>query len=305
MTDPSTMTERELKNKVDELRTQIGQQDRELKSIYRQLKLHYTNMDDVRARRDELNGKVKVLVAKARDAKNSRDALNARISELKASRNAMADKKRQCTDEISGLKSKRDSLNNLSKGSVETLSRAYLADLDTFLNADIPLKHELDLFERLLAMKERLDAALDANEVHKKLVEAYESSKEVFTSGEDLGGEIHELAERSQKHHLEMIDLYKQVDELRKQADIAHSEISSKNNVTAPLRERIDPIKERIEQLREELGVYLGKLEEIQLKKGEKKQEEHLVTAKEKLDKNARLSLEDLRVLMEKGNLKF
>ncbi|MDI3539436.1 MAG: hypothetical protein PWP14_912 [Methanolobus sp.] len=305
MTDISSMTEKELKSKADELRTQIGHLDRELKSIYKQLKLHRTNMDDMKAKRDELNSKVKELVAKARDAKSRRDSLNARISSLKASRNEVEDKKRQCSGEISELKSKRDSLNSLSKGSVETLSKAYFADLDTFFNADIPLKHEMDLFDRLVAMKERLDAAFDANEVHKKLVEAYESSKDVFASREDLGGEIHELAEQSQKYHLEMIDIYKQVDELRKQADLAHSEITSKIAVTAPLRERIDPLKARMAQLREELGVYLGKLEDIHLEKDEKKQEEHLVVAKEKLDKNARLSLEDLKVLMEKGNLKF
>jgi uncharacterized coiled-coil DUF342 family protein len=305
MTDVSTMTEKELKNKADELRIQIDHLDRELKSIYRQLKLHRTNMDDMKAKRDELNSRVKGLVAKAREAKSKRDSLNARISSLKASRNEIDGMKRQCTDEISELKSKRDSLNNLSKGSVETLSKAYFADLDTFFNADIPLKHEMDLFERLVAMKTRLDAAFDANEVHRKLTEAYESSKNVFASGGDLGGEIHELAEQSQKYHLEMIDLYKQVDELRKEADLAHSEISSKISVTAPLRERIDPIKAKMTQLRDELGIYLGKLEDLHIQKDEKKQEEHLVVAKGKLDRNARMSLEDLKVLMEKGNLKF
>ncbi|MDP2217979.1 MAG: phosphoserine phosphatase [Methanolobus sp.] len=305
MTDVSTMTEKELKNKADELRTELSHLDRELKSIYKQLKLHRTNMDDTKARRDELNSRVKGLVAKARDAKSKRDSLNARISSLKSSRNEVDDKKRQCSGEISDLKNRRDSLNNLSKGSVETLSKAYFADIDTFLNADIPLKHEIDLFERLVLMKDRLDAAFDANEVHKKLVEAYESSKDVFASGEDLGGEIHQLAEQSQKYHLEMIDLYKQVDELRKQADLAHSEISSKIAVTAPLRERIDPIKAKMALLRDELGIYLGKLEDIHLEKDEKKQEEHLVVAKEKLDKNARMSLQDLKVLLEKGNLKF
>ncbi len=59
MTDISSMTEKELKSKADELRTQIGHLDRELKSIYKQLKLHRTNMDDMKAKRDELNSKVK------------------------------------------------------------------------------------------------------------------------------------------------------------------------------------------------------------------------------------------------------
>ncbi|MBN2110581.1 MAG: phosphoserine phosphatase [Methanosarcinaceae archaeon] len=303
--DVSTMSEKELKSKVNELRTQIGQQDRELKSIYRELKLHRTNMDELKAKRDDLNSKVRELVKKAAEARSRRDAFNERISSLKAARNDIEDQRRQRSTEISELKSKRDDLNKISKGSVETLSKAYVADLDVFANADIPLKHEIDLFERLIAVKERLDAAFDANRVHQELVEAYESSKEVFETHADVGGEIHELAEQSQKYHLEMIDLYRQVDEIRKDADLAHSEITAKFAVTAPLRERIEPLKARISQLREELDVYLEKLNDINLEKDEKKQEEHLVIAKEKLDKNARLSLEDLKVLMDKGNLRF
>ncbi|TGC11410.1 coiled-coil protein [Methanolobus halotolerans] len=303
--DISTMSEKELKNKVNELRTQIGQHDRELKSIYRELKLHRTNMDELKAKRDELNSRVKELVKKAREAKSKRDAFNERISALKASRSEIEGQKNKCTTEISELKNKRDNLNKLSKGSVDTLSKAYVADLEVFSNADIPLKHEIDLFERLVTMKERLDAAFDANKVHQKLVEAYESSKDVFTTHTDAGNEIHELAEQSQKYHLEMIEIYKQVDEIRKDADLAHSQITAKFAVTAPIRERIDPLKAKISQLREELDVQLEKLDDINLEKNEKKQEEHLTVAKEKLDKNARLSLEDLRILMEKGDIKF
>jgi len=303
--DLSKMSEKELKNKVNDLRTQIGQHDRELKSIYKELKLHRTNMDDLKTKRNELNSKVKALVKKAREAKSKRDAFNEKIASLKSTRNEIQDNKRQFSSEISELKSKRDDLNKISKGSVETLSKSYVADLDVFVNADIPLNHEIDLYERLLSMKERLDAAFDANKVHQELVEAYESSKEVFDTHADVGDEIQGLAEQSQKYHLEMIDIYKQVDEVRKEADLAHSQITAKFEATAPIRERIDPLKEKIAHLREELDVYLEKLNEINLEKDEKKQEEHLESAKEKLDKNGRLSLEDLKVLMEKGDLKF
>ncbi|WP_094227933.1 coiled-coil protein [Methanolobus psychrotolerans] len=303
--DVSSISEKDLKNKVNDLRTQISHNERELKAIYRELKLHRTNTDDLKEKRDNLNSQVKSLMSKARDAKSKRDSINARIAALKSSRNEANEKTRMFSDNINELKTKRDDLNKLSKGSVETLSKAYAADLDLFLNADIPLKHEIDVFSRLLDLKERLGAAFDANDIHQKLMKTYDASKDVFESRDDFGNEIGKLAEESQKHHLEMIGLYNQVDELRKAADTAHLQISEKYSVTAPLREKIDPLKSKIALLRDELGIYLEKLNDIQVEKDDRKQEEHLVVAKEKLEKSGRLSLEDLKVLMEKGDLKF
>ncbi|MDG6243499.1 MAG: phosphoserine phosphatase [Methanolobus sp.] len=303
--DVSSMSEKDLKNKVNDLRTQIGHHERELKAIYRELKLHRTNTDELKEKRDSLNSQVREITTKAKGIRSKRDSINAKIASLKASRNEVNEKTRQFSDNISDLKTKRDGLNKLSKGSVETLSKAYAADIDLFLNADIPLKHEADLFERLLDLKERLGAAFDANDIHQKLVETFEASKEVFESREDFGDEISKLAEESQKYHLEMIDLYNQADELRKAADTAHTQISEKYSVTSPIREKIDPLKKKITLLRDELGIYLEKLNDIQVEKDGKKQEEHLVIAKEKLEKSGRLSLEDLKLLMDKGDLKF
>lgn len=303
--DVSSMSEKDLKNKVNDLRTEIGHNERELKGIFRELKLHRTNTDDLKEKRNSLNSQVKGIVGKARDAKGKRDSINAKISALKSTRTAVNEKTRKFSDDINDLKSKRDDLNKMSKGSVETLSRAYAADVDLFLNADIPLKHEIDLFGKLLELKERLGAAFDANAIHQQLMKTYEVSKEVFDSRDDVGDEIRKLAEQSQKYHLEMIDHYNQADELRKVADTAHAQISEQYAVTAPIREKIDPLKKKIELLRAELDVYLEKLNDIQVEKDDKKQEEHLVVAKEKLEKSGRLSLEDLKVLMEKGDIKF
>ncbi len=305
MSDVSNMSEKDLKSKVNEFRTQISHHDRELKGIYRELKLHRTNSDDLKAKRDKLNGKVKELVTKARASRSKRDSVNEKIASLKASRNAVMEKSRAFSSEMSDLKGKRDALNKQSKGSVESLSKSYVADIDTFLNSDIPLKHEIDLFTKLIEMKDRLGAAFDANEIHEKLQETYDASKVIFDSSVDVGSDIKKLAEESQKYHLEMLALYKEVDEIRKEADLAHTQMRENYAVTAPIREKIDPLKASIASLREELEAYLEKLNELQLVKDEKKQEEHLVVAKEKLDKKGRLSLEDLKVLMEKGDLKF
>ncbi|MCL7411443.1 MAG: phosphoserine phosphatase [Methanosarcinaceae archaeon] len=305
MTDVSQMTERELKEKVNSIRTQIDQNERSLKSIFRELKLHRTDTTDLKEKRDALNAQVKELVPKARDHKIKRDDANQKIANLKTERSGIQAATQKVVDEISQMKTERDDLNKLSKGSVESLSKAYAEELDKLLNADIPLKHEIDIIERLTQLEERLGAAFSANEVHKKIIESYDSSKGIYDTGDNVSDKIRSLAKESQEHHLGMLELYKTIDELRKEADMYHAQINEKYSLSAPLRAKIDPLKAKIEQLREELNVYLERSKEVQLVKDEKKQDEQHVVAKEKLNKTGRLSLQDLKVLMDKGDIKF
>ena len=305
MTDVSQMTERELKEKVNRIRTPIDQNERSLKSIFRELKLHRTDTTDLKEKRDALNSQVKELVPKARDHKSKRDEANKKIAALKTERSGIQAATQKVVDEISQMKTKRDDLNKLSKGSVESLSKAYAEELDKLLNADIPLKHEIDIIQRLTQLEERLGVAFSANEVNQKIIESYESSKGIYDTGDNVSEQIRSLAKESQVHHLEMLEVYKTIDELRKEADMYHAQIKEKYSASAPLRAKIDPLKAKIEQLREELKTYLDRSKEMQLVKDEKKQDEQHVVAKEKLNKTGRLSLQDLKVLMDKGDIKF
>lgn len=306
MTDVSSISEKDLKLKVNELRTQITRDERELRSLFNELRLHRTNMAELKEKRDGLNAQVKEMVARARELKEKRDEVNARISELKNVKNARISASQQASDEIAKLKAERDALNQVSRGTVDIISKAYSAELDTFLNADVPLQHEIDVFGRLLQLEERLRAAMKADEVHRKIQETYDATmSQQAGNGENIGPAIKELADTSQQYHVEMVELYKKVDEMRKDADLCHAQIKEKFGVTEPLRAKIDPLKQRISQLRDELNGYLEKLNDIQLVKDEKKQQEQRVVAKEKLEKTGKMSLQDLKVLMENGDLEL
>jgi len=47
------------------------------------------------------------------------------------------------------LRKTRDELNTTARGRLETLEKAYTDELNIFLNADIPLEHELNVYDRL------------------------------------------------------------------------------------------------------------------------------------------------------------
>ncbi len=305
MTDISKMTERELKDKINAIRTQIDQNDRSLKSIFRELKLHRTDTTDLKEKRDDLNSKTREFIPEARNHKSKRDDANKKIADLKMQRSSIQVETQKVVDDISQMKAKRDDFNKLSMGSVKSLSKAYAFELDKLLNADIPLKHEIDIVERLDQLVGRLGAAFSANEVHENIIGLYESSKGIYNTGDDISDQIRALAKESQTHHLEMLEIYKKVDEIRKEADMYHAQIMEKYSASAPLRAKIDPLKAKIELLRNELSVYLERSKEMQLTKDEMKQDEQHIVAKEKLNKSGRLSLQDLKVLMDKGDIKF
>ncbi len=299
------LPERELKEKINQLRQQLEQKERELKTIFKDISLHSHGGEELKGKRDGLNARVKEQSAKAGELRKKRDEINARIAELKSQRDQLRIKGKEFGEKIGGLKKTRDELNLAARGRIETLEKAYTEELNTFLTADIPLELEINIFNRLTELGKRFEATKKANEIHSEITEEYNKGKVIYTDLDSLHAEIQALAQESQKYHEEMIALYKEIDELRKEADSYHAQLSEKFKGINPLRKKIGSLKSEIPRLREELGVYLEQMKELQLSKDEQKNEGKREQAKEKFKKNGRLSLEDFRLLVENEDIKL
>ncbi len=299
------LSEKELKEKINYLRQKLEQDEREMKTIFRDISLHSTGGQELKAKRDGLNARVKELSSKASELRKKRDETNARIAELKTMRDQLKNKGKEFSEKIGELKKTRDELNTAARGRTETLEIAYGEELNLFLNADIPLEHEINVFNRLLELSKRLDATKKANVIHNEISVEYTRAKEIYTDTDSLHAQIQTLAQESQKYHEEMISLYNEIDTIRKEADIYHSQVSEKYKGIAPLRKRISALKAEMPKLRDELGIYLEQMKEVQLARDEQKNEGKREAAKEKLQKNARLSLEEFKILLENEDIKL
>ena len=149
------LPERELKEKINLLRQQVEQKERELKTIFKDISLHGQGGDELKVKRDGLNAKVKEQSAKASELRKKRDEINARIAELKSQRDQLRMKGKEFGEKIGGLKKTRDELNLTARGRVETLEKAYAEELNTFLTADIPLELEINIFNSLTELSQR------------------------------------------------------------------------------------------------------------------------------------------------------
>jgi uncharacterized coiled-coil DUF342 family protein len=299
------LPERELKEKINVLRQRLEQNERELKNTFREISLHNDVGQESKAKRDSLNAKVKELSPKAAELRKKRDETNARIAELKSMREKLKNRGKEFSEKIGELKKTRDELNTEARGRFETLEKAYSEELNIFLTADIPLEHEINVYNRLIELARRLEATKKANEIHVEISVEYNQAKGIFTDMDSLHAQIQALAQESQKYHEEMIALYNEIDAIRKEADSYHAQVSEKYKGIAPLRKRISALKAEIPRLRDELGVYLEQMKEIQLSKDEKKSEGKRELAKEKFQKSGRVSLEEFRILVENKDIQL
>ena len=299
------LSERELKEKINLLRQRLEQNERELKTIFREISLHNTGSDELKVKRDSLHARVKELSPKAAELKKKRDEANSKIAELKSQRDMLKGKGKEFSERVGGLKKTRDELNQTARGRIETLEKAYSEELNIFLTADLPLEHEVNIFNRLDELSQRLDATKKANEIHSEISVEYNRAKEIYTDMDSLHAQIQTLAQESQKYHEGMIALYDEIDMLRKEADSYHSQLTEKYKGIAPLRKKIGALKAEIPKLRDELGVYLEQMKDIQLAKDERKNEGKRGEAKEKFQKNGRLSLDEFRILVENEDIKL
>lgn len=302
----SDMTEKELKNHVNLLRQQVDRLNKDIRKSIEEIKLHRGSIDELRNKRDELNAKVKEYATKASACRKTRDAINQKIADLKKPRSGVQGQISQQRSRLDQLKAKRDELNSIAKMQTSSLEKAYANELYVFIQADIPLKHEIDSMERLKQLGERLVVSREADAIHSELIPIYKEMRDMRKIGDHAHQEIQSLADESQTHHEELLGTYKELDALRKDANLYHTQLKEKYRIVKPLSKSIDANKATVERIRDELSQYLDALKGMPLERTSAgtDNDQHEI-ALEKFKSTGRMSLKELQVLMEHDDIKF
>lgn len=302
----SDMTEKELKSHVNLLRQQVDRLNKDIRKSIEEIKLHRGSIDELRNKRDVLNAKVKEYATNASTCRKARDAINQKIADLKKPRSGVQGQISQQRSRLDQLKAKRDELNSIAKMQTSSLEKAYANELYVFIQADIPLKHEIDSMERLKQLGERLVVSREADVIHSELIPIYKEIRELRKTGDQAYQDIQSLADESQTHHEELLGIYKDLDALRKEANLYHTQLKEKYRIVKPLSKSIDADKATVERLRDELSTHLDAMKE---KPRERESavvdnDQHEI-ALEKFKSTGRMSLKELQVLMEHDDIKF
>lgn len=299
------MNEKDLKEKINALRHEIDKRNKDIRKLYREINFHKAEADKLRIGRDESGTKIKKVNAEAKEFIKKRDEVNKEISELKKKRSLLLTEIKNLRGNIKDTKVQRDELNRIARSTNERLQISYESSLDTLLNKDIPLQDEIRIFENLFEIRERLIAAKKANIMHQSVSRTYENMKDINKELDDIHSKIQNLAQESQKNHEDAMRIYKEIDELRKYSDECHRGLLEKYDLMNPLRDNVTSIKNEIREIQEKLTPFVIELEKIRSEREERRKEESVIEAREKLQGKKRLTIEDFRILLERNEIKF
>ena len=297
------MNEQELKKKTNALRHEIDARNKKLTELYNTVKLYRSETRDLRKTRDSLNDEIKELSGKLREVKGKRDKLNKAVSDLKKSRATFIKEIKQLSSGIKDSKKIRDELNQSSRSTEELIEKVLGDKLKVLLKEDVSLEDEKKLFSLVLGLSQRIGAARKATKVHEKIVEDVKNIKGVSTKLGDIGGQLGELTEIADDYHQSVVETYGVIKAKREEANHAHAKLMEKYKSLDPTREKIGSVKEEIAKLRDEITPYNEALEDMRRKREEKKKNELAIKAKEKLKTSKRISLEDLKIILDQGGM--
>ncbi len=292
------MNENEIKENLNKLRQELEKKKREIGELISEVKIHQKDITSLRGERDKGNDECKTLSQKAKAMRDKRDELNAEIAKLKDERKKLNEQIKSKSDVIKDNKEKRDALNRSAKGTGKTLISRFEHDMDQLMNKDIPLDKEIRLFESVLGLLDRVEAAKEATQFHERVVTTYDQIKSLDSKADEISENIRALADESEKFHLQAVGIYAQVDETRKKADEAHQKLLEKYDVVSPIRDRITALKKEMDDLQEKMSPYLDGIDKIRSEKDIERKKQMAEEAKEKLKSSKRISFDDLRAIM-------
>lgn len=253
-------------------------------------------------KKDILNN-IRKLIDEGKDHQKKRDEIRSKIS---PKRQHVKDFKKDMgglSAKVSDLKKKRDEQNARSKGKYSSLKKHLDNEFKTLLTADIGLKEEILLYNHLFEIQERTRYAKDANQHHKDMVQAYKELKERQDAQWNIYQEINERNQKAQEEHFTSIGKFKEKEELSKQMDVRSKEIANLKQEINDLYLTIEAVKISKNRVDRETSFLKMKKARIQGDKIPLSQHEKLTLAKDKMKKEKKMGLDDLRLLITSGTI--
>ena len=273
-----------VRSEIRDLRNKFNNLDRKKEELYR----------EKRKISSDIHSRIRV----AKDSKDKRNNLTEAVKTTKHSKEELEAKLKILEEEIKNLKEEK----------TRTLQKIGVQD-------PIMLKKEIKKLEfKIETEGVTFEKEKELMKVLSKMKKQYESSKVIFDIEHNLSSKFRELrdlnemmdmtkkivqvsAKESQKHHVELIESSKEIDELKKKEDTFESEAAKFKTEMTAVNEELNAKMNRMDELRKILGENNVKLKEDVEKSNHEilKQKDHDV--QEKIKSGKKLTTEDLLIL--------
>ncbi len=294
----------ELKRQINEIRDKLEIEWRTLDQIFEKVKNKHIEIDEFKSRRDEFNQLVKTRISDALDKQKERDKLQESTRPKREVIKNLRLNIKEYAKHISELKDIRDGKHREAKGSRVGLKDNIAGSLTTLLNLELSLKDEITLFNMIFSSQERYQAKIQADDIHNQIQELYDALKQTERQVDEEEANINKIFQESQILHNESISKFKDKDDARENSNSLHQQVLSGYKEIKELRFQADEVKRTVTSLKNQLDDLHKKLRASDRKRKEMAHQEKLDTAKQKLKGEKKMDLNELRLLIESGTLK-
>jgi uncharacterized coiled-coil DUF342 family protein len=267
---------------IDEKRKRIDELYEEKKEILNNIRKLIGEGKDHREKRDELHTKAPPRRKYVKNLKKEIDVLSVKVSQLKA---------------------KRDGYNHKARGKVDYFKKQITGQFNTLLTMEISLKEEILLFNMIQDLQRRIEAGMKADAFHKEMVANYKLLKTKQEEQWNTYQEINLEKQLAQEEHFASLGKFKEKGRLSRDMDVRSKEISQLKQEINDLYLTIEAVRIAKTRVQAEARYLKRKKESARGNKLRLSNREKLTLAKDKLQKEQKMGLEDLKLLLTSGTL--
>ncbi|MGV8141423.1 MAG: coiled-coil protein [Candidatus Woesearchaeota archaeon] len=273
-----------VRSEVRDLKNKINSLDRRKEEMYR----------EKRKISSDIHSRIRV----AKDSKDKRNSLTDAVKNTKHSKEELEARLKTLDEEIRTLKEEKHKL--LEKIGVEDpiMLKKNIKKLEFRIETEgLTFEKEKELMKVLSKMKKQYDSSKVIVDIETKLSSKFRELRELREMMDMTKKIVQVSAKESQKHHVELIESSKEIDELKKKEDTFESEGSKYKAEIAKLNEELNVKLTQLDEIRKVLGENNVKLKEDIEKSNNEilKQKDHEV--QEKIKTGKKLTTEDLLIL--------
>jgi len=250
-------------------------------------------------KRDSIHEEIKALLTEAADFKKKRDSINEKVQELKGLREKAREEIKKRQDHVLSLKKELRTLmeRRPAKGMQEIQKEIETLEWK-IQTTPFAIKEEKALIDQVKLLETQFLVYKQIQKLKEDIFEFQMEQEKLEAEAKLHHKKLSELAEQSQTFHAKRLDAIKKISDLKVEADIAHQKHVWTRLQFQDLRQKYVKLLQQIKALKQDLRQAEEKKQaERQLELREELEER----AEEKLRRGEKLTLEEFKVLSEKG----
>jgi len=260
-------------------------------------------IDQLYDEKKEILNNIRKLIGEGKDHQKKRDSLQTNISPKRRHVKDFRNNVEVLSAKVTRLKKERDDQNRKAKGKLEYLNKQITGQFTTLMTMEIALKEELLLYNMILDMQEKIEYSKKGDAAHKNMVAAYKELKGIQETQWNAYQEINEQRQKAQEEHFASLGKFKEKEKLSRDMDGRSEEIKKIKQEINDLYITIEAVKIAKSRVDKEARFLKSKKERITGDNVRLSQREKLTLAKDKLKKEKKMGLEDLKLLLSSGTL--